>query len=61
MWIAREAEGLSREKAVRRLTDPVSTKTLERWEKGVTPTPRHLLRELAAIYQVTVEAIEEAA
>lgn len=61
MWLAREREGLSREKATRRLSEPVSTKTLERWERGITPAPRSALRELAEIYRVDLADIEAAA
>jgi DNA-binding transcriptional regulator YiaG len=54
---AREKEGLSREAVTRLLDPPVSSKTLERWEKGETPVPGHRLRELAAIYRVRVMSL----
>lgn len=61
LWQAREREGLSREKVARLLDPPVSTKTLERWEKGITPTPGHRVRELAQIYRVRVGELAAAA
>lgn len=57
---AREAEGLSREEVTRLLKRPVSAKTLERWEKGITPVRRSYLRELAAIYKVPLSDLESA-
>lgn len=56
-----ETEGLSREQVVRLLDPPVSAKTLERWERGVSPVKRPRLRELAAIYRVRLADIEDAA
>lgn len=60
IWRVREAEGLSREKVVRLLDPPVSTKTLERWERGVSPIDRWRLRQLAAVYRVRLSDLEEA-
>lgn len=48
--LAREAEGLSRERAAAHIG--ISSKTLERYEKGVTPVPRFRLREFAKLYRV---------
>jgi DNA-binding transcriptional regulator YiaG len=61
IWTARNAEGLSREAVVRLLDPPVSTKTLERWEKRVTPVPRHRIRQLAQIYRTKVGDLVNAA
>lgn len=57
IWAARKAEGLAREKVVRQLEPPVSAKTLERWERGDTPVPKHRLRQLAQIYRVRVNEV----
>lgn len=54
IWAARKAEGLSREKVVRLLDPPVSVKTLERWERGITPVPQYRVRQLAGVYRVRV-------
>lgn len=61
LWLAREAEGLSRETVVRLLEPPVSTKTLERWEKQVTPAPRWRVRQLAKLYRTKVAELDKAA
>lgn len=61
LWRARETEGLSREAVVRQLEPPVTTKTLERWEKDITPCPRYRLRELARIYRTKLADLQEAA
>lgn len=37
--VVRDASALSRERAARLLSPPVSMKTLERWEKGLTRCP----------------------
>jgi DNA-binding transcriptional regulator YiaG len=54
---ARDREGLSREAVTRLLDPPVSSKTLERWEKGSTPVPGWRLRQLAQVYRVRLEAL----
>jgi DNA-binding transcriptional regulator YiaG len=61
IWAARKAEGLAREKVVRQLEPPVSAKTLERWERGVSPVPNWRLRQLAVVYGVTVASLKAAA
>lgn len=61
LWQAREGEGLSRERVARLLDPPVSAKTLERWERGLTPVPRHRLRQLAQIYRMRVGDLSVAA
>jgi transcriptional regulator with XRE-family HTH domain len=52
---ARDDLGLSREKVAAQLG--VSSKTIERWEKGEPSAPRYRLIELAPIYGVPVEAL----
>ncbi len=52
---AREFTGLSREKVAAELG--ISSKTLERWEKGITPTKRYQLVRLAALYSVPLEQL----
>lgn len=59
--IARENKGYSREKVVRRLDPPVSTKTLERMERGDAPLRGWRLEQLAAIYGVPVEELKNQA
>lgn len=61
IWQAREDEGLSREEVTRLLDPPVSAKTLERWEKGITPVPKWRLRDLAQIYKVPLDSLNGAA
>lgn len=61
IWRARHAEGLGREKVVRLLDPPVSSKTLERWERRVTPIPNWRVRQLAHIYRVTVTTLRDEA
>ncbi len=56
---AREFTGLSREKVAAELG--ISSKTLERWEKGDSPVPRHKLRELAEVYRVQLNELGVAA
>lgn len=51
---ARERTGLSRETVVRQLDPPISTKTLERMERGTAPLKGFRLKQLAAIYEVPV-------
>lgn len=51
---AREELGLSRERTAARLIPPVSAKTLERWEKGISPIKGYRLLQLADLYGVPV-------
>lgn len=57
----RDELGLSREMVVRRpeLQPPITTKTLERWERGVTPVKGFRYQQLASIYQVKVAQLRE--
>ncbi len=55
----REARRLSRADVATRLG--MSTKQLERWEKGKTDVKRMHLLALADIYDVPVEELEEVA
>lgn len=61
LLVARERTGLSREAVVRQLDPPISTKTLERMEKGGAPLKGFRLKQLAAIYDVPVAELEAAA
>jgi transcriptional regulator with XRE-family HTH domain len=61
IWAARTAEGLSREKVVRQLDPPVSVKTLERWERGISPAPLWRIRQLAVVYGVSLSELKEVA
>jgi hypothetical protein len=60
---AREQAELSREAVTRRpeLDPPVSAKTLERWEQPGYRVKRARLRQLALIYGVSVEKLEDGA
>lgn len=58
-WRVREAEGLGREYVSRLLDPPVSAKTLERWEKRVSPLPLWRARQLAQIYRVRLADLSE--
>lgn len=58
---ARDRLGLSREKVARLLDPPISAKTLERMENGDAPLKGFRLKQLAAIYEVTVESLTEEA
>jgi len=50
---ARERTGLSRERVA--AWAGISSKTLERWEKGVTPPKQYVVDRLAALYRVNPE------
>ena len=50
--MVREEAGLTRTQVVALLDPPVSIKTLERWEKGESPSPTERWRQLAMIYRV---------
>jgi transcriptional regulator with XRE-family HTH domain len=54
---AREFTGLSREKVAAEIG--VSSKTIERWENGLSPVKRYRLKRLADIYGVPVAALED--
>lgn len=56
-WEARDEYGLSREKVAALLDPPISSKTLERWERGETPLPKWRAKQLAAIYGVTLKSL----
>jgi DNA-binding XRE family transcriptional regulator len=56
---ARDYLGLAREKVAPQLDPPIASKTLERWEKGERPVPRWRLIQLAEIYGVAVETLED--
>ena len=58
-WDARSDYGLSRERVAGLLDPPISTKTLERWEKGESPLPKWRAKQLAAIYGVTLKSLRE--
>jgi ribosome-binding protein aMBF1 (putative translation factor) len=55
--LAREAAGFSRERVAAKLEPPISSKTLERWEKLKTPVPRWQMRQLAALYEVDISSL----
>lgn len=55
LWEARTRTGLSREKVAPQVG--ISSKTLERWEKGQTPAKRYIVDRLAVIYGVDAERI----
>ena len=48
---AREETGLSRERVAAQLNPPVSSKTIERWEAGITPTPGWRKAQLLKLYK----------
>lgn len=51
---------MSRERVCRQLKPPISAKTLERWEAaGVPARSRWQLPQLAAIYAVELEDLNE--
>jgi hypothetical protein len=55
---ARERTGLSRERVVRQMRPPISSKTLERWEKtGIPDRSKWMLPQLADIYGVPVDSL----
>lgn len=50
---------MSRERVVRQLEPPISAKTLERWEtSGVPDKSRWWLKQLAAIYEVSIDQLD---
>jgi ribosome-binding protein aMBF1 (putative translation factor) len=53
IWEERERLGLSRERVAAQLEPPISAKTLERWEKRITPAPLWRLQQLARLYGVS--------
>jgi hypothetical protein len=60
--VARDDLGLAREAVTRRpeLDPPITAKTLERWENGTTPVRRWRLKQLAAIYGVSIKSLAAA-
>jgi DNA-binding transcriptional regulator YiaG len=46
----RKALGLSRERVAAQLDPPVSSKTVERWEKGTSPVPGWRRVQLDALF-----------
>jgi DNA-binding XRE family transcriptional regulator len=61
IWAERERIGYSRERVAAQLEPPIAAKTLERWEKGVTPIPLWRLKQLAALYGVSERRLRSAA
>ena len=57
VWAARRLSELSRESVARLLDPPISAKTLERWERCLSPIPAARLRQLAKLYAVPVEEL----
>jgi transcriptional regulator with XRE-family HTH domain len=57
LWDARIGTGLSREKVAASLG--VSSKTIERWERGTSPVKRYQLIRLAELYGVAIASLEE--
>jgi hypothetical protein len=58
---ARDKKGLARERVAPQLDPPISSKTLERWEKPGYPVPEWRLEQLAVIYGVTSRRLQEKA
>lgn len=54
---AREARGLARERVAALLEPPISSKTLERWEKPGYSVPAWRLDQLAELYKVKRSAL----
>ena len=48
----REDAGLTRDQVAALLQPPVSSKTIERWEKGSSPVSHQRMRQLALLYRV---------
>ncbi len=59
--LVREATGLSRERVAAQLDPPISSKTLERMEQGLAPLKGFRLKQLAALYDVSVDELGDAA
>lgn len=55
IWQKREETGLSRERAAAQLDPPVSSKTIERWEHGITEIPGWRKAQLEALYAAVME------
>lgn len=51
LWRKRERTGLGRERVAAQLDPPVTSKTIERWEKGTTPIPLWRQRQLESLYE----------
>lgn len=56
LWRARGRTGVSRERIAAQLDPPVSSKTIERWEKGVVPIPGYRKAQLEQLYARLLEA-----
>lgn len=54
IWRRRERVGLARERVAAQLDPPISSKTLERWEKNVTPIPGWRKVQLEALYEAAM-------
>ena len=55
--VARERAGYSRERVAAMLDPPVSSKTVERWEKTPRLVTRWRLRQFAALYEVKITSL----
>lgn len=58
---ARDAIGFSREEVVRMVEPPISSKTLERWEKNPKQVPLWRLEQLAHLYRTSLNRLRKAA
>lgn len=56
---ARDHLGYSRERVAAQLDPPISSKTLERWEKPSAKVPLWRLKQLARLYRVGVARLQE--
>jgi DNA-binding XRE family transcriptional regulator len=54
---ARDRRGLGRERVAGQLDPPISSKTLERWEKPGARVPLWRLEQLAALYGLRIETL----
>ena len=52
LWTVREEAGLTRQMVADLLDPPITAKTLERWEKGVSPISDRRMGQLALVYRV---------
>lgn len=57
--VQRDRLGYSRERVAAQLDPPISSKTLERWEKPGARVPLWRLKQLARIYRVGVARLQE--
>ena len=56
LWMSRSRTGLSRERVAALLDPPVTSKTIERWEKGIVPIPGYRKAQLTELYARVMEA-----